>query len=398
MIKLQSVILATGMILLPFTAFAQAAASPAVQTPSVLAPGVAYENFALAEGPLNYNIIRVNVEHPGITLETESGHDRLFKGEKVLDSVTREAEPGKTRILAGINGDFWTSQKKLYMPVGLLVADGMIYTMPSPKRSAFLFTADETPYIGKVTMKVGLKTRNETIAISSINPEVLSPDKTSLFTTPYGAKVAPGKGKRYILTMEQAEFLPNQPVDVSIREVPAGSETTLTTGSLVLHIPPGTSTSRVTAGMGQLSARIPQVKGVVRSACGGGPVMVQNGKVDIRAKEEGISQNFVNARHPRTAIGYSKDRKNVFMVTLDGRQPKVSVGGSIPELAEFMVKLGCWSAMNLDGGGSTSMVVGGKVVNKPSDLKGARTVANSILVVEMETTASRVSQPVNSRN
>nr|WP_246211685.1 phosphodiester glycosidase family protein [Phytoactinopolyspora alkaliphila] len=78
--------------------------------------------------------------------------------------------------------------------------------------------------------------------------------------------------------------------------------------------------------------------------------------------------------HPRTAIGFSEDGSRMYMLTVDGRQPEFSTGVSLDELAEMMVELGAYTALNLDGGGSTTMVArqpGAEVVelvNRPSEI------------------------------
>lgn len=75
--------------------------------------------------------------------------------------------------------------------------------------------------------------------------------------------------------------------------------------------------------------------------------------------------------HPRTAIGVSQDGRYVYLLVADGRQPGTSEGMTLIELAEWMKRLGCWDAMNLDGGGSSTLVVKGeegkpKILNSPS--------------------------------
>ena len=83
-------------------------------------------------------------------------------------------------------------------------------------------------------------------------------------------------------------------------------------------------------------------------------------------------------RHPRTAIGWNDSY--FYLVTVDGRQPHLSVGMTLNELARYLVSLGCREAMNLDGGGSTTMWVGGSVVNRPSDGE-ERAVANALILL-----------------
>jgi len=70
--------------------------------------------------------------------------------------------------------------------------------------------------------------------------------------------------------------------------------------------------------------------------------------------------------HPRTAVGITQDSRRLILLTVDGRQ-SCSRGTSHFETAILLWKYGAWNAMNLDGGGSTTMWVDGEVVNHPSD-------------------------------
>jgi len=111
----------------------------------------------------------------------------------------------------------------------------------------------------------------------------------------------------------------------------------------------------------------------------GVPRLVRNRKIDITWEQEKASKAFAETRHPRTAVAKLKDGK-FLMVTVDGRQPGVSVGMSLQELAEYLLSLGAVDAMNLDGGGSTTMFLDGKVVNTPSDKEGERKIGDAIVV------------------
>jgi hypothetical protein len=111
----------------------------------------------------------------------------------------------------------------------------------------------------------------------------------------------------------------------------------------------------------------------------GVPQLIKDSKIDITWEQEKASKSFVETRHPRTAVAKMKDGK-FLMITVDGRQPGVSVGMNLNELAEYLLGLGAVDAMNLDGGGSTTMFLDGKVVNKPSDKEGERKVSDAIIV------------------
>jgi hypothetical protein len=112
---------------------------------------------------------------------------------------------------------------------------------------------------------------------------------------------------------------------------------------------------------------------------GGGPRLLKGGNDAALAEADSFNEAFRNTRHPRTAVGVRPDGV-IVLVTVDGRQPLHSVGMSIAELTALMSELGCAEAINLDGGGSTTMVVRDNIVNRPSDAAGERPVSDALLV------------------
>jgi hypothetical protein len=112
---------------------------------------------------------------------------------------------------------------------------------------------------------------------------------------------------------------------------------------------------------------------------GAGPRLVAAGRVEITTEREQMLPAFATDRHPRTAIGVLADGRALLLV-VDGRQPALSVGMTLDELARLLLELGVVDAINLDGGGSTTMVVDRAVVNHPSDPTGERPVSDAIVV------------------
>ena len=108
-------------------------------------------------------------------------------------------------------------------------------------------------------------------------------------------------------------------------------------------------------------------KWLASQAVGGGPVLVKNGKIQLNASAEGFGGSHT-IRHPRSAIGY-KDEHMIIILVVDGRQ-EASAGATLEELAEIMQKLGTKAAVNLDGGGSSTMVAANEVVNVPVNVTG----------------------------
>jgi hypothetical protein len=112
----------------------------------------------------------------------------------------------------------------------------------------------------------------------------------------------------------------------------------------------------------------------VKHAFGGGPVLVQDGQVKISNNEEKkFAGKAIADKHPRTAIGYTKDG-TMIILAIQGRMKGLAEGATLPQMAKIMVDLGCVEAMNLDGGGSSCMLINGKETIKPSDPNGQRPV------------------------
>lgn len=116
----------------------------------------------------------------------------------------------------------------------------------------------------------------------------------------------------------------------------------------------------------------------VEEAVSGWPVVVDACRA-LSADELPGSDGFTRAPHPRTAAGVAEDGKTLFLVVADGRREGVP-GLTLAELGELMRELGACVALNLDGGGSSAMVVEGELVNQPSDGR-ERAVANHLAVV-----------------
>ncbi|MFE9254317.1 phosphodiester glycosidase family protein [Streptomyces sp. NPDC006879] len=127
-----------------------------------------------------------------------------------------------------------------------------------------------------------------------------------------------------------------------------------------------------------------RISGPGTSVIGAGPALVRDGQTWVNTEDNGFNRGALTGRHPRTAVGILADG-TLLLVTMDGRNPGVSVGASLPEEAQIMKDLHAVEALNMDGGGSSTMVVKGKVTNRPTETEGGpqveRPLANAIAVV-----------------
>lgn len=118
----------------------------------------------------------------------------------------------------------------------------------------------------------------------------------------------------------------------------------------------------------------------MQTVIGGGPVLIQDNKIKISNNEERkFAGKAVNNPEPRTAVGYTKDNKLVILVC-EGRSDSAA-GLSLIQLAKILKDIGCVEALNLDGGGSTCMLINGKETNTPSG-KGIQRPVPSVFLIE----------------
>jgi exopolysaccharide biosynthesis protein len=121
----------------------------------------------------------------------------------------------------------------------------------------------------------------------------------------------------------------------------------------------------------------------MNTAVGGGPMLLQNGEIYITNEEEKMfTGKAINDKHPRTAIGYTKDNKLIILV-VEGRSESGG-GATFAQEAQIFKDLGCVEAMNLDGGGSSCLLVNGKETIKPSDKEGQRATPSMFIIKEWQ--------------
>jgi len=118
----------------------------------------------------------------------------------------------------------------------------------------------------------------------------------------------------------------------------------------------------------------------MKTAVGGGPVLLQNGEVLVTNNQEiKFTGKAINDKHPRTTMGYTADGKLIFLV-IEGRFPNKAEGATLTQVANMLKQIGCVEGLNLDGGGSSCLLINGKETIKPSDKEGQRAVPAVVLI------------------
>ncbi|MBK8520944.1 MAG: phosphodiester glycosidase family protein [Ferruginibacter sp.] len=121
----------------------------------------------------------------------------------------------------------------------------------------------------------------------------------------------------------------------------------------------------------------------MKTAIGGGPVLVQDGKIKITNNEElKFTGKAIHDKHPRTCMGYTNDGYLIIMA-IQGRFPGVAEGATLEQEAKLLIDVGCVEALNLDGGGSSCMLINGKETIKPSD-KGNERPVPAVFIIKQK--------------
>ncbi len=358
-----------------------------------VAPGVVHRRVVLNKGPWRLNVLEVNLHQKGISIHEVKGNDVFAGLEKTSSMEQRYKGPGKA--VAAVNADFFnvkTGESESNVLIDGVIVKGLAPSN-SPRdgwkklRTQFGIDSNNNPYIDRFGLTARLMQAGRSMRLDGINSRPKQPNALVLYTS------AAGDSTPRDTTRVSSAYLPLRLVSRSQNEmtflitgpVSDGARASLVAGGALTA--EGTmcdSLKRIARRGGTIHIRTGFLPGRerVRTIVGGGPRIIQNGRsvAEFGYFIEGTGAKFGTVRHPRTAVGFSKDSSTLYLVTVDGRRESDS-GMSLMELADTMLKLGVYDAVNLDGGGSTTMVIRDHVVNHPSDKEGERPVGNALLVV-----------------
>jgi hypothetical protein len=337
-------------------------------------PGVTYKMIVQADPALVVHALGFSRDARQYWATSAAAGDTIYDTRPSLGRSTLSAMVDAAGAIGGINGDFfqWGGDPG-GDPTGLMVRNGELLSHPVP-RAALGWGRDHVQMVATPSWKATLRLGPlEPLPVAAFNQ----------YAAPNALVVVASSGGLAISKIP-ATFLIVRTEAALVRPVGA------VTGSVVgraenvgrMPVPPGTM---VVVGAGAAAEPLRRaelgeevsfdvtVEGFdwsrIDNVMGGGPMLMRNGKVLPRPVEN-------DPRHPRTMVGVDREG-TVWYVIVDGRQP-MSAGTNMLETAQVMERLGCMDAINLDGGGSSTLNLLGMVVNRPSG-GIERLIANAIL-------------------
>jgi Phosphodiester glycosidase/FlgD Ig-like domain len=340
-------------------------AAPASAQATQLFPGVTYENGIqfTAHGPVAIRVVRGPRPVGLYRLRTVLSNETVL-GRETVSSMQRRLASQATMV--GINGDF--SRFADGVPSGIFLRDGVLVAPPASERSSAGITLDGLLDVRRVGFRGTWRGTGQRRALNFLNRQP-GTNGMALFTSDWGRATPRIAGSFAVVLAPFPASVPNADLVAPVTATANGSSVPLAPGTAVL-VARGNAASRLQAEAAvgtDLTLRLILQPdwAVVADAIGGGPVLVRDGKPVYRSNEA-FTTSQIAPRHPRTAVGQLADGR-IVMVVVDGRQPGYSVGMTTFEMALTLTRLGAVRAMQLDGGGSSTIAFDGKVLNSPSD-------------------------------
>ena len=340
-------------------------------------PGVIHTEYTLA-GPRTVDVISVDLTRAEYAL-TSYRPDSLTP---TSEQARHAGRAGKGNIIAAMNADFFSFET--HWPVGNQIAEGVPVTGLRTDRSHLSISNDGRVHFGPASFSGFIEYHGDSIApISGLNAKG-DTGGVFLYTSFWGESTRTSEVMTDVVLQQLSpDWNIGDTTKFVAEEIFLEGNAPIRKGMAVLSF--GDGILSIDEGDTiQLVLRYGGHSGRLRTMLGGAGKVLLNGELPEEGDRlnEKIGQKFILDRHPRSFVAIDKDTTHFFLCTVDGRQ-QTSVGMNFSEMAEFLLTIGGWNAINLDGGGSTTMVVDGKIVNSPSDRTGERPVANTLLVVEV---------------
>lgn len=347
---------------------AQAATGFQLEEARVLAPGVEYQRMVRADGPVVAHVVRVDQQSPSTRQQTVLSNQRVDGAQPSSEQTSQMCR--RVDCIAAVNGDFY--QPSTGEPVGGIAHTGRTLLSPVPHHDQLTISSAGGLYAGPVAWsgRLALLGLGE-VHIDALN-RLGAVDGVTLYTPDHGPATPATSSSAEIVLRTLDLPLSLGPARTGLVEL-----VSLNDGTGGTAIPPdgvvlsgkGTGTDSVrqlwqrTKGnlLGSTALFQLMTSPSPLESIGGSPILLRAGHVSVRPD----GSSLVEGRHPRTMVGWNGIHS--FLVAVDGRQPGYSTGLTLMEAADFLTGLGATEGINLDGGGSTTMVIDGAVVNRPSD-------------------------------
>ena len=362
-----------------------------------LAPGLHLYRYDWDVETCVLYVAEMSRHEPTLHFEVALANAQVLGKETVRSMADRRTQRGDQRVLVAVNGGFGVlGDMRGYGGVleSLHVQDGELITQPTDTEACFGVTESGEFLSTPVEMKASVQIDAHTLSLGCVNQRRLDGCQVTLYTPRLGESTHTNRrrGSEVILAGLPFPLTPNYAHPYRVERVSRDGNSPIPRDGAVLWISTRLKDASVsefdTGASGTLTLTLsPPEWNRVQHAIGGRLRLLKNGKINETLVEmhhaekrhtSGKRASVLNLSHePRTALGYNVD--TLFLIVADGRQPKYSTGLTLYELASILIELGATEAINLDGGSSSTFIVGAALINKPSGQR-EREVLNAVFI------------------
>jgi exopolysaccharide biosynthesis protein len=312
-----------------------------------VSPGVIYYHDHRTSGPWHIHIIEIDLGNSAIVLESAKAESSLFARQKT-SVISKKQSRRNYYVIGAINADFfeWNGT-----PVGAQVVDGQLINEPT-NRSVFGMTEANKPFITIINWMGYLGLSNNTIyEIKGLNKRRDS-NEWYLYNHFYTNDTLSINGGFLLHTkLLSDKFTVNDSMEFQITKVVDKEGVIIYPNRIMkeenlLIGPANDSIDFKLDDRLQILMKLDPLKENVDLIVGGLPRIIRDGKMTVDWEQENIRESFSSKRHPRTSVGFTKDKQKVLFFVVDGRQPGYSSGMTLPELATYMLE---WEIYQGDG-------------------------------------------------
>ena len=361
-----------------------------------IGPGTTQTQLRLeGPNPLNVFYLTVDVSTPGVSIRTVSGTDKVAGTSRTSAMAESHSKEGLL-YFAGTNGDFyWTSgtatngSSKVGTPTSSCTVENEVYTAHN-QWYQFVYDMSGVPYVDHIDYYQGTAAcGDKTTSFKGVNCASINNGLT-LYTPRYWGSTNQGDraGSCYEVTaklVDGEKFAAGGTYKIEITSEPNSTcDTQIPDDGFVLHGRGNTSQGNTGAAdfvKGLKPGDVITLDNIILDE--GGQRLYPRTVISGSSKNVGLGETITiedAARHPRTCLGYTKDRKQVIMMVVDGRT-SASAGISIPALGDVMRYAGAYEAVNIDGGGSSTLYTQALGIRNHCSDGSERSVSNGIFAV-----------------
>ncbi len=319
------------------------------------APGLRWRQRYLTSGTAQFPVVwlEANPRQPGLSLRPILPSSAAVPGIAPLIQTARQSQAS-----AAINGGFFNRKNQL--PLGAIRRSSEWFSSPILNRGVVAWNDQGGVRVDRLTLRETLITSTgQRLPLTALNSGYAQAGMAR-YTTAWGSTYATLSQNEVLLTVQN-----NRVTEQRTGAAPGGLFSIPADGYLlVIRSNPAIATSLpIDTSLQIESTTFPSDLNLYPNIIGAGPLLIQNGQIVLDAKAEQFSAAFIRELAARSAIGQASDG-TILIVTVHDRIG--GKGATLAEMAQIMSQLGAVNALNLDGGSSTTLYLGGQILDRPS--------------------------------